>query len=66
MGGYAKILLFVITLFLTLVGGSVVAQDEEEQPILMFSGKITNSSEYEKPPHNSSHTDTLRLKFPLK
>ena len=44
MGGYAKILLFVITLFLTLVGGSVVAQDEEEQPILMFSGKITNSS----------------------
>ena len=44
MGGNAKILLFVITLFLTFVGGNIIAQDEEDHPILMFSGKITNSS----------------------
>ena len=44
MGGYAKIIVFIITIFLTFVGGSIIAQDDEEQPILMFSGKITNSS----------------------
>ena len=44
MGRYTKILALIITAFLTFVGGNVIAQDAEEDPILMFSGKITNSS----------------------
>ena len=42
MGRYTKILLFIITTFLAFVGSNVNAQ--EDDPILMFSGKITNSS----------------------
>ena len=42
MGRYTKIL--VITAFLAFVGGNVNAQEEEETPILAFSGKITNAS----------------------
>ena len=44
MGRYTKILTLIITAFLTFVAFNVNAQDEEEDPILMFSGKITNSS----------------------
>ena len=44
MGRYTKILALIITAFLTFVGGNVIAQDAEEDPILMFSGKITNAS----------------------
>ena len=44
MGRYTKILALIITVFLTFVAFNVNAQDEEEDPILMFSGKITNSS----------------------
>ena len=42
MGRYTKILALIITAFLTFVAFNVNAQDED--PILMFSGKITNSS----------------------
>jgi tetratricopeptide (TPR) repeat protein len=41
---YTKILALIITAFLTFVAFNVNAQDEEEDPILLFSGKITNAS----------------------
>jgi tetratricopeptide (TPR) repeat protein len=44
MNRYTKILVLIITTFLTFVGGNVNAQEEEEDPILLFSGKITNTS----------------------
>ena len=44
MGRCTKILALIITAFLTFVGGNVIAQDAEEDPILLFSGKITNAS----------------------
>ena len=43
MGRYTKILVLIITTFLTFVGSNVLAQEEDE-PILLFSGKITNAS----------------------
>ena len=44
MGRYTKILVVVIAAFLAFGGGNVNAQEEEETPILAFSGKITNAS----------------------
>lgn len=44
MGRYTNILLLIILPFLTLVSGNIYAQEEEEKPVLLFSGKVTNTS----------------------